>query len=395
MDASPGSPWVKSKISSLPKVRRTLSPSSLGGDGQKCLLRYALSAMDGTFMKYLPPSPYSSWGTVYHALKEKAFTREEYDLTLDTQLEAEDLQNSMDWIRRRLVPLADIPSIRNKIAVHRKRVYDKLPSSASTAQVKSKSGFGNSNPKYIREKFLPERDRQSVLPFRGRIDCLVQHADGTYEIWDYKTGSLHELNSMVIKSAYVRQLHAYALLAREAYGRLPRCMKLIGENENHVCVEFSDEIATAVLAEAHAVLDSIDDALRCFISGGALLNFCAPSPAVCQFCQVKPYCPGYWKSGGLIMVSDYIADLKGTIASSFEGYSAVGDRADIMLCVGEGRFISLLFTKESVTVQPVLAEWVAGRITHGMTIYVLSATRTPSPTQVKVREDTVICTDGY
>ena len=367
----------------------------MGGDGQTCLLKHALSALDATFMKYAPPTFFSSWGTVYHALKEKAFTREEYDLTLREQLAAEDVQNSKDWLRKRLVPLADIAFVRNKIANHRKRNYDKLPIFLPNDVVEGRPGMPERSFTYLREKFLPEKGKTSELPFRGRIDCLVRYVDGTYEIRDYKTGSIYEAKTKVVKSAYVRQLHAYALLTREAYGRLPKRMKLIDELDNAECVEFSDEVADDVISAADAVLASIDDALWCFISGGALPEYCTPSPAACQFCQVKPYCPVYWQPGGLTLVGEYAADLRGTVSSSFEGYSDVGGRADVRLCVGEGRYISLLMTRESVAVHPVLADWVAGSVTQGTTIYVLSAARTPSPTQIKVRDDTVVCSDGY
>ncbi len=395
MDTSSGPPWVKSRLASLPSVRRVLSPSSLGGDGRRCLLRHTLSALDRTFAKFSPPTFFSSWGTVYHALKEKAFTREEYDLTLLEQLAAEDAQNSKDWLRQRLVPLADIAFVRNKIANHRKRTYDKLPISLPSDQVKDRSGQAERNFSYLREKFLPEDGKASMLPFRGRIDCLIRYADGSYEIRDYKTGSIYEPETKVIKSAYVRQLHAYALLTREAYGVLPKRMKLLDEHDNAECVEFSDEVARSVIREADEVIASIDDVLRSFISGDTVLDYCAPSPAACRFCHVRPYCPGYWQSGGLIFVDKYTADLKGSICSSFAGYSAVGDRADVTLRVGEGRFVSLLFTKESVAIQPVLADWVAGRVPQGTMIYALSAARTPSLTQIKVRDDTVVCTDGY
>ncbi len=395
MDSASSLPWVKSRLSSLPAFRRSLSPSSLGGDGQTCLLKHALSALDASFMMYAPPTFFSSWGTVYHALKEKAFTREQYDLTLREQLAAEDAQNSMDWLRQRLVPLADIPFVRNKIANHRKRTYDKLPISLPNYQGEDRPVMPERNFTYLREKFLPEKGMTSALPFRGRIDCLVRYADGTYEIRDYKTGSIYETKTKVVKSAYVRQLHAYALLTREAYGRLPKRMMLIDELDNAECVEFSNEVAVDVISSADAILASIEDALRCFISGGALPEYCTPSPAACQFCQVKPYCPVYWQPSGLTLVGEYTADLRGAVSSSFTGYSDVGGRADVKLCVGEGRFVSLLMTRESVAIHPVLADWVAGRVAQGATIYVLSAARTPSPTQIKVRDDTVVCSDGY
>lgn len=395
MDAYSSQPWVKSRLTSLPSVRRTLSPSSLGGDGQSCLLRHALTALDRSFTKYSPPACFSSWGTLYHALKEKAFTREEYDQTLREQLAAEDEHNSKDWLRQRLVPLADNAFVRNKIAKHRKRTYDSLPIFCPPDQSSSQSGTAERSFTYLREKFLPEKDKVSTLPFRGRIDCLVRYADGSYVIRDYKTGSIYDPKTKVIKSAYVRQLHAYALLTCEAYGFLPKRMMLIDEFDNVEPVDFSHATASAVLHEADFLLASIEDALRCFVSGSTTLAYCSPSPSVCQFCQVKPYCHAYWQAAGLVMVNDYTADLKGTIASSFVGYSVVGERAELRLCVGEGRFISFLMTKESVTAHPVLADWVAGRATQGVTIYVLSAARCQSPTQVKVRDDTVVCTDGY
>jgi hypothetical protein len=172
-------------------------------------------------------------------------------------------------------------------------------------------------------------------------------------------------------------------------------MMLIDELDNAECVEFSNEVADDVISSADAILASIEDALRCFISGGALPEYCTPSPAACQFCQVKPYCPVYWQPSGLTLVGEYTADLRGAVSSSFAGYSDVGGRADVKLCVGEGRFVSLLMTRESVAVHPVLADWVAGRVAEGATIYVLSAARAPSPTQIKVRDDTVVCSDGY
>ena len=395
MDASSSHPWVKSRLTSAPSVRRSLSPSSLGGDGQSCLLRHALTALDRSFTKYSPPACFSSWGTLYHALKEKAFTREEYDLTLREQLAAEDEHNSKDWLRQRLVPLADNAFVRNKIAKHRKRTYYNLPISRPPDQSSSQSGTADRSFTYLREKFLPEKDKVSTLPFRGRIDCLVRYADGSYVIRDYKTGSIYEPKTKVIKSAYVRQLHAYALLTREAYGFLPKRMMLIDEFDNVEPVDFSHETASAVLREADVLIASIDDALRCFVSDSSTLAYCSPSPSVCQFCQVKPYCHAYWQAAGLVVVNDFTADLKGTITSSFDGYSAVCDRTDVRLCVGGGRFVSLLMTKESVARHPVLTDWVAGRVAQGTTIYVLSAERTQSPTQVNVRGDTVVCTDGY
>lgn len=165
MDRPPSKPWFKTVLTAVPSSTKFISASSLGGR-DSCRLRSALSSLRGGFNRYSPPNGFSSWGVVFHALREKAFTKKKYDLVLAEHLDLEDRRNSDDWLRARLVPLSDLPLIREKIAIDQKsyrlKLADELVSTADTRL--------NSNSlryvEYLREKQFPEPGVISSLPFR-------------------------------------------------------------------------------------------------------------------------------------------------------------------------------------------------------------------------------------
>ena len=373
-----------------------MSPSSLGGKNS-CLFKYALTSLRDELIKYTPPTYYSSWGRVYHAIREKAFSKKKYDFILNSQLEAEDNANQQDWLNRRLVPLKNISQIREKIAIDSKRTRAKLPDLDPVYEQDLNSQSFVQDFEYIREKFFPDKGAESLLPFRGRIDCILRWRDGSYIIRDYKTGSVFEPEGKcVLKIAYVKQLHAYALLTTESYGFKPKFMELIDEVGTAYKIAFDDSIAATVLDEAQENIDMIDEVLKSFVFDLGTQKFSTPSPECCEYCRVKPYCNSYWSGGyHVVLPNNYNADIKGVVSSSFTGYSQVGQRADLRLCIGNEMYISLLIPSDMVAAHPVLSQWTHGKIPNGTTIYILSAQPTPSRTQFKLKDETVICIDQF
>jgi hypothetical protein len=258
----------------------------------------------------------------------------------------------------------------------------------------------NSSPfkhvEYFREKQFPEPNISSSLPFRGRIDCVVRFSDGSYVIRDHKSGSLFEPKSQVIKLAFQLQLHAYALMAAESYGYPPVHMELVDDRDVALKINYDPSLAAAALDEARRILSSLDEVLAAFLVSKEVERFCSPSPDACEYCAFKPYCPSYWRvEPSLVLVNPFTANFKAVITSTFSGDSPVGSRVDLKLKVGNNSFISLLVQKSEILNHPVLFDWVAGLVPIGTVIYVLSARPTSSRTQFALRDDSVVCTDGY
>jgi RecB family exonuclease len=387
MKTSAGNPWIKSFLTETPVSRKLISPSALGGK-DSCLLRYALSSLGDEFVKYTPPTYFNSWGNVYHALREKAFTKQRYDAILAQELLVEDKTNEKDWLRKRLVPLANLRPVKEKIAIDHKRNRAILPEMESSVRSERIS-------EYIREKVFPETGIKSKLPFRGRIDCIVPWHDGSYIIRDYKSGSVFEPKKLgTIKEAYIRQLHAYALLTEENYGLLPKRMELIDERGLTHVVSYNETTAREVLDEAYKKIALIDDVLRSFVAGAGTQRFCTVLDECCEYCQVKPYCSAYWtEAQGIKFSNVYSADITGDIISVFQGYSPY-KTAVLQLKVGNSRVISLLFAKHMIETHPILSDWISGKIPHGTRIYILSAKPARSRTQFELKDDTVICMDS-
>jgi DNA helicase II / ATP-dependent DNA helicase PcrA len=164
-----------------------------------------------------------------------------------------------------------------------------------------RSGFGDSDDELqFRERATQalraywERDRESdseavwfersfafkIGPhlLRGRVDRVDRHADGTFELIDYKTGRAkteQELREDV-------QLSVYQMGARESWGLETSAQSyfyvLTGEK---VPVEHSQE-------ELDRVRSTVSD-----IAGGILKQRFepTPSPDVCRFCDYRIICP--------------------------------------------------------------------------------------------------------
>ena len=396
MEDGSDSPWFKSTLKTMPAYRKFMSPSSLGG-ASSCLFKYAITSLRDELIKYTPPTYYSSWGRVYHALREKAFSQKKYDLILKSQLDVEDGANGKDWLKSRLVPLKNFSQVREKIAIDSKIYRSKLPELDAVHEQALNLPSSIQEFEYIREKFFPEKGFESLLPFRGRVDCILRWRDGSYIIRDYKTGSVFEPNgNFTYKISYVKQLHAYALLTTECYGLKPKHMELIDATGRPHVITFDDSIANLVIKEAQKNLELIDEVLKSFVSDLETSKFCTPSLECCEHCKIKPYCKSYWSCQyGVKLPNKYNADIKGVVSSSFNGYSQVGQRADLRLHIGNQTYISLLIPSNMVATHPVLSEWIRGRIPNGTTIYILSAQPTLSRTQFILKDETVICVDRF
>jgi len=386
-------PWIKSVLTQIPAHSNTVNASSLGGDSF-CLLRYALSSTNAELNKYIPPLYFASWGRVYHTLREKAQNQESYDVILEESLKIEDKANGKDWLRCRLVPLNEFRQVKDKIAHDIKKYREKLPTQLSQNSTKVLDISTPKNFEYIREKYFPEKAVLSTIPIRGRVDCIVRWSDGSYVIRDYKSGELIEPKSNgIIKKTYVKQLHAYALLTKEAWGILPKYMELINDNGEIFRVNFDDQIATNIINEINEKTSNIKEVFSKFITQSDTSKYCTVTSECCDYCSVKPYCTSYWSSANLVSINDYTVDIKGEVCSVFDGYSPVSPRTDITIKVGPQSYVSVLIAQKQIECHPVFLEWVSGRIPIGTTIYILSLQPTGNRTQYKLKDETVVCID--
>jgi hypothetical protein len=182
----------------------------------------------------------------------------------------------------------------------------------------------------------------------------------------------------------------------ECFGHPPKHLELVDDKGVTRIVDFDTSLADAALDEAYHKLSSIEEVLIAFLDGMDLERFSSPSPESCEYCAFKPYCPSYWRVvPRLVLVNPFTSDFKAEISSMFSGYSQVGSRAVLKLKVGPVSYASLLVQKSEILNHPVLFDWVAGLVPIGTVIYVLSARPTSSRTQFALRDDSVVCTDGY
>jgi len=127
----------------------------------------------------------------------------------------------------------------------------------------------------------------------GRPDLVCED-----EILDYKTGEIFEEDSnsqgVVLKSAYVRQLHLYGYLVRETLGRTPHRGILLPVEGEPVEVPLDP---TACENEALEAVDLLDR-YNAFVSEGAdTKDLATPSTKNCRWCSYKGLCPSFWANG--------------------------------------------------------------------------------------------------
>jgi DNA helicase-2/ATP-dependent DNA helicase PcrA len=137
------------------------------------------------------------------------------------------------------------------------------------------SRFAAIRPRSVEQPFVIALEGGYLV--RGRIDAIFEHADGSWEIVDYKTGREPDAADETARL----QLAVYALAARKIWGVEPSMLKV---TYFYLATGRADTIAATELTTDEAAL------ARMFgrIEGGSL----DPTPgSMCHYCDFLRFCP--------------------------------------------------------------------------------------------------------
>lgn len=144
----------------------------------------------------------------------------------------------------------------------------------------------------------------------GTPDLVVVRADG-FDIVDFKTGLVVDLDEQMPKTDYARQIRIYAYLAEEAYGVPVARGVLLSLREGPVDVDVTPTSVDKAVSEA---LDRRQE-----------FNGRAPGPqptmareATCRWCDHKVICDGFWEAVGAGSNGSLGDVLRGTICAAPE-----------------------------------------------------------------------------
>jgi hypothetical protein len=111
-------------------------------------------------------------------------------------------------------PSIQLPSIFTKIAGLLKTHY--TGRRTSDLHVVLPPGVINYGEKYVTSEIIRVPDRAHTCYINGRFDITISFDDGTYGVYDFKTGDPESQST----NLYGRQLHAYAYALEHSAGRL-------------------------------------------------------------------------------------------------------------------------------------------------------------------------------
>ncbi|BDG02831.1 PD-(D/E)XK nuclease family protein [Anaeromyxobacter oryzae] len=132
---------------------------------------------------------------------------------------------------------------------------------------------------------------------QGKLDHVQLSDRGHLIVRDHKTGAILEEGTDAIKSAYVAQLRAYALMAREVQGLEDADVELWVDGPN----ECSRSVG-GTSAELAAFAAALEEGTRQLELGleANLESLAAPGHASCAHCGLRHACPSYraWAPAG-------------------------------------------------------------------------------------------------
>ncbi len=112
------------------------------------------------------------------------------------------------------------------------------------------------------------------------------------EIVDFKSGAVHEDGDPErARAAYVRQLHVYAYLVREATGSCPSKGVLIPMVGSPIEVQIESEVCDREAEHALGLLDEYNGLLA---NGASMDALADPSATTCRWCPYKCLCEPFW-----------------------------------------------------------------------------------------------------
>lgn len=262
------------------RVPEYFSPSSLGST-DPCGLKVLASAQENRdSFEQLPLNPNAVIGTLVHRGLELFSSGELADPLrwLDDKLDEPTNLAAPYRCLRDAVPERRIQSAREMF--HRRVVS---PSRVRLPEVAE--GIATHRPGS--RLFGPEVWLSSpTLRLKGKADFIGRTSDGTIEIVDFKTGGVSGPDGE-IKSEYVLQLQAYALMLRERIGTTP--LRLVLDNGERTVVP-NDEGSLSLARE------QIREFASRFPKSSAVppREVARPGPE-CASCGIAPRVPHTWR----------------------------------------------------------------------------------------------------
>jgi hypothetical protein len=172
----------------------------------------------------------------------------------------------------------------------------------------------------------------SALDMEGWVDLVYKDSSGTVHVCDFKTGNVFDADGQP-KRAYLLQISAYGLLAKDMLGLQEVALELVGPaSEWH---ETLDGRLTAMAKDAVATLNTRLPKLEP-VHGESL----AAPGSWCKSCMVRPSCPVYMRAlEGARAAEEILSpfDLAGTVAEIFAG----GEFVRLRILAHNGKRVSL------------------------------------------------------
>lgn len=154
------------------------------------------------------------------------------------------------------------------------------------------------------------------LRFRGSIDRIDRRDDGTYEVWDYKTGSAHAFEPSAGLNAGRRMQHAiYAVVFEELLrrGGEPGTVSRAGYIFAGPRGDGHREEFPVNRSDLRSTLDRLCELLR----SGAFPHG-APESECCAFCPYEPVCGGKKRSSEQVLRK--LEDGENTLLDPFRAF---------------------------------------------------------------------------
>ncbi len=194
-------------------------------------------------------------------------------------------------------PPAKWPNINLRKARLRVRLRDLVEARRSSAD-----GHGGHGPAPAASQAPGNQVEARYDGFGGRITGrpdLILRRDGEVVIRDYKTGTIFapddDTDSPAAEPAmnprYRRQLLLYSALYHDQTGTWPAQAELVGLDGKQLDIPIDPTEASAIAAEALALLDGYNQRVA---QGDSAHSLARPSPTTCASCSYCALCPPFW-----------------------------------------------------------------------------------------------------
>lgn len=153
----------------------------------------------------------------------------------------------------------------------------------------------NDRSNFNKYKFLPEEPLKDISNhIEGKLDLLILYDGRPFEIRDYKTGNIYDLDAAKtlnedgascddnIKEDYKKQLFLYAWLVKDKYGQLPQKLTIVTNEGAYHPIEFEEADVLGLMSEI--------EKLKRLLDKNDMHLLPNPSEENCKYCNFRFDC---------------------------------------------------------------------------------------------------------